>query len=91
MIDAEYDDKGYCWVNNAELNDLMNKNGFKPDETNSKYWKYRTKLRDEQHYADFDQVLKQELTESYNKLCEIITQWQDEQRNEKYSLDRWQL
>ncbi|AKG35256.1 hypothetical protein [Paenibacillus durus] len=97
MIDAEYDDKGFCWVTNAELKDLLKQNGLEPVESgdssnnNFMYWKYQTKLSSEQLKGDFDSKLRQQLVEVYNKLNKIISHWQDEQRNNKYRLDRWQL
>ncbi|MBT2289591.1 hypothetical protein J7E73_10690 [Paenibacillus albidus] len=95
--DAEYDDKGFCWVTNKDLKALLNQNGFEPVETGIsknnklKFCKYQSKLTPEQLNGDFDQDLKKELVESHNRLNKLIAQWQDEQRNKKYSLDRWQI
>ncbi|WP_179088368.1 hypothetical protein [Paenibacillus odorifer] len=97
LIDAEYDNKGYCLVINEDLKNLLSQNGISPIESgishyiNSKYWKYQTQLTSEQLDGMFNKHSKDELVRDLNKLNEIISQWNDAKYNDKYNLKRWEM
>lgn len=74
LIDAEYENKGYCLVINEDLKNLLPKNVISSIESgishyiNSKYWKYQTQLTSEQLDEMFNKHSRYELVRNFNKL-----------------------